>query len=244
VCVEGNKGEEEVMNVMKVKEEEREEEVREGRGAQFTERDAAAIRWLAEVRAANLAQLRVLLGQLGQAGDITPRRCAQIVVRWERLGLVEKTTIWHQEPAIVWLTSRGAQMAGLNRLRRPAIGTLHHTLAVTQVRLQACRPSNGRGWLSERELRGLLSKESHIPDGGLVEADGSVTAIEMELTPHGRQRVRGAMTSLLAERVEGGDRFSKLLYLVAPACRRQVEMVRVELPQPLRERVAVLPWGP
>lgn len=236
------------MNVMKVKGGEREEErgggVREGRGAQLTERDAAAICWLAEVRAADLVQLRVLLGQLGQAGDITSRRCAQIVARWEQLDLVEKTTIWHQEPAIVWLTPRGAQMAGLNRWRRPAIGTLRHTLAVTQVRLQTCRPSSGRSWISERQLRGLLSKESHIPDGGLIEVDGSVTAIEMELTPHGRQRVRDAIASLLTERVEGRDRFVKVLYLVAPACRRQVETVRDELPQSLRERVVVLPWGP
>ena len=83
-----------------------------------------------------------------------------------------------------------------------------------------------------------------MPDGGLIEGDGSVTAIEMELTPHGRQRVRDAITSLLTERVEGRDRFVKVLYLVAPACRRQVETVRDELPQSLRERVVVLPWGP
>ena len=215
-----------------------------GRGAQLTLRDAAALRWLSEVRAATLTQLTVLLGELGLEGPITPRRCAQIVARWEHLGLVEKSTIWHQEPAVVWLTAQGAQMAGLSRWRRPAIGTLRHTLAVTQVRLQACRPVNGRGWVSERELRSVLPRESRVPDGGLVETDGTVTAIEVELTPHGRERVRDAITSLLAERHEGRDRFAKVLYLVAPPCRRQVEAVRAELPDHLRDRVVVLPWGP
>ena len=209
--------------------------------ARLTLRDEEALRWLCSVRAANLPQLRILLGQLGDEGPITSRRTAQIVARWRSMGLAEKATIFHREPAVVWPTAQGARLCGVARWKKPAIGTLRHTLAVTQVRLQACRPSNGRGWLTESQLRALLGKDSHCPDGGLVEQSGEVTAIEVELTPHGRTRVREAIASLLAERDGDRNRFAKVLYLVSKSTKVQVEAVRDELPPHLRERVVVLP---
>ena len=207
---------------------------------QLTVRDLAALTWLVEQRAATLPQLTELLGYLG-GSEITPRRGAQLVSRWESLGLVERSNVWHREPAVVWPTTAGAKLIGLSRWRRPAIGTLRHTIATSAVRLRTCRPENGRTWLTEQQLRELLPSDVRIPDGGIVETDGvSVTACEIELTSHGRRRVREAMTSLLAARRGDRDWFHHILYLCTAETMPQCTAVRAEFPEHLRERLVIL----
>jgi len=207
---------------------------------QLTARDLTAIAWLVEQRAATLPQLTTLLGYLG-AGEITLRRGAQLVSRWEQLGLVERSFVWHREPAVLWPTTAGAKLVGLPRWRRPAVGTLRHTIATSAVRLRSCRPWNDRTWLTEQQLRELLPKGVRIPDGAIVEPDGvSITACEVELTSHGRRRVREAMTSLLAARSGDNDWFHYVLYLCSEETIHQCKAVRAELPEHLRARVVVL----
>jgi len=207
---------------------------------QLTERDLAALTWLAEQHAATLPQLTELLGYLG-GNEISNRRGAQLVSRWEQLGLVERNLIWHREPAVIWPTTAGAKFVGLSRWRRPAIGTLRHTLATSAVRLRTCRPWNNRTWLTEKQLREQLPSGVRIPDGGIVEPDGvSITACEVELTSHGRRRVREAMTSLLAARRGDGDWFHHVLYLCSEETIHQCKAVRAELPEHIRSRVVVL----
>ena len=209
--------------------------------AQLTERDHAALEWLVEQRAATVPQLTELLGRLGD-GPITERRGAMLIARWEHLGLVERKSIWHRQPAICWPTSEGARLCGMTRWRRPGVGTLRHTITVSGVRLRVCRPGSNRGWLTELELRRQLPPGVRIPDGAIREPDGGFTAVEVELTSHGRRRVNEAMVDLTTVvRPDGGQFFHHVLYLVSPEVTTQVTAVRSELPDELRSRVVVLP---
>ena len=211
-------------------------------GAQVTARDLAALGWLAEVRAATITQLTELLGRLGD-GPITDRRGAQLIARWEALGLIEKHNYFHQEPACVTLTTDGARLVGRSRWRRPALGTMRHTLSATQVRLQVERPGSINRWVTEAQLRAELPAGTRIPDGAIVPADGTpgATAVEIELSRKGRPAVKENIVSVLSCLDGSRPRFDKVLYLVSDATKVQVEAVRAELPEPLRSRVVVLP---
>jgi len=227
-----------------------EEKSRGGRGQQLllatsarprlTERDYLALAWLVEQRAATTVQLTTLLGDLG-GSPISDRRGALIISRWESLGLVERDHVWHRRPAVVMPTGAGAKLMGLRRWRKPAMGTLNHTLHTSQVRLQVCRPGSPRGWKNEEQLREILPTGARVPDGAIVEIDGALTAIEVELTSHGRTRVREAMTSLLSVRSGESNLFGHVLYLCSMAVMTQVTTVRDELPESSRARVVVLP---
>jgi hypothetical protein len=138
-------------------------------------------------------------------------------------------------------TFEAARLMGLTRWRKPALGTLNHTLHASQVCLQVCRPGSNRDWRTEGQMRALLPAGVRIPDGAIVESDGSLTAVEVELTSHGRTRVREAMTSLLAVRVGNTDLFHHVLYLCAPGVVTQVTAVRDELPEAAKSRVVILP---
>jgi hypothetical protein len=208
--------------------------------ARLTERDEAALHWLVEQRAATVSQLTTLLGYLGD-GPITERRGAMVMSRWEALGLVERKHVWWRHPAVVMPTSEGARYTGRTKWRKPAIGTLNHTLHSTQVRLQTCRPGSDKTWRTEEQLRYALPGGTRIPDGAIVESDGAMTAVEVELTSHGRRRVREAMTSLLAVQRGGEDFFHHVLYLCSPEVMTQVTAVRADLPESVRARVVVLP---
>ena len=205
---------------------------------QLTRRDVAAITWLVEQRAATLPQVTTLLGHLG-GGPISSRRGAQVVARWESVGVAQRRFVWHREPAIVVPTSSGAKLGGAHRWREPSVGTLRHTIAVGDVRLRSCGSSKGRSWLTEQALRGLLPKGTHIPDGAIIYSDGLVDAVEIELTSHGRARVGEAIASLLASTVNGQSRFARVLYLCGPRTLAQVAGVRDELPEAAKGRVVV-----
>jgi hypothetical protein len=206
-------------------------------GPRLTGRDMVAMAWLADQRAATVPQLQALLGYIGD-GPVTDRRTRQIVSRWELLGLAERTTVWHGKPAAVWLTGSGARLVGLERWRKPAIGTLNHTLAVAEVRRRLSPPTGTRGWISEVELRKTLPAGQHIPDGAYLE-DGRAAAIEVELSPHGRRRVAAAIASLLAAQVNGAPRWDHVLYLCSPETLHQVTAVVEALSPAQRSRVVV-----
>ena len=215
--------------------------------AQLTDRDQQAIAWLVEQRAATIPQITELLGRLGD-GPITDRRGTMLIARWEELGLVERQSIWHRQPAVCWPTTAGARLCGATRWRRPSIGTLRHTITVSGVRLRVCRPGSNRGWLTELDVRRQLPAGVRIPDGAIIdspEAKGSppgLTAVEVELTSHGRRRVHEAMVDLTTVmRPDGEHFFHHVLYLVSPQVMTQVNAVRNELPDELRSRVVVLP---
>jgi hypothetical protein len=207
---------------------------------QLTERDFAALSWLVEQRAATTSQVTTLLGYLGD-GPISPRRGAMLIARWEALGLVERSYVWHRRPAVVSPTTQCAKLMGHLRWRRPAIGTLNHTILTSQVRLQVCRPGSRRRWLTEAQLRTIIPSGGRLPDGAIVEVDGSLTAVEVELTSKGSKRVRENVLSLLALRQSDGDLFHHVLYLCSNETMSVLGTIREELSEPINSRLVVLP---
>ncbi len=210
------------------------------RGPRLTTRDLDALRWLVEQRAATATQVQALLSHLGR-NQVGERRTREIISRWEQLGLIERHAVWHGEPAIIWPTTTGAKLVGETRWRKPGILTLRHTITAADIRLRVAPPGSHRRWLCEAELRRLTPPGQRIADGAWIEPDGTTTAVEVELSPHGRKRVREAITSLLALRSPIGHRFQTVLYLCAPHVLTQVNAVRDELPENDKTRVVVRP---
>jgi hypothetical protein len=208
-------------------------------GPRLTRRDADAVSWLVEQRAASLSQVATLLGQLGGQG-VGDRRARQVVTRWVQFGLVTRWNVWHGEPAVVVPTARAAQMSGLSRWRRPGIGILRHTVAVAGVRLLVAPVGGTRTWISESALRRSLPSGEHLPDGAWFDNDLG-TALEVELTPHGRGRVADTMTALLHAHSDGSPRWARVAYLCSPATLTQVTAAADTLPPVERARVFVGP---
>lgn len=215
------------------------EEAEEWGGPRLTGRDADAVAWLVEQRAASLDQVATLLGQLGGQA-VGERRTRQVVARWVQLGLVTRWPVWHGEPAVIVPTARAAQMTGLARWRRPGIGILRHTVAVAGVRLMVAPIGGPRRWVSESELRRTLPSGEHLPDGAWFD-DGLGTALEVELTPHGRGRVADTITALLHAHAEGSPRWARVAYLCSPSTLTQVTAAVDTLPPVERARVYVGP---
>jgi len=210
-------------------------------GPRLTVRDERALRWLAEQRAASLPQVARLLGDLGghEPGE---RRTRHLVGRWEELGLATRTSVWHGEPAVVWLTTQGARLVGLTRWRAPSLGTLRHTLAVSEVRLRLAPSGAGRRWVCEADLRRHSSGPGvHVADAGVLDpTDGTWLAVEVELTPHGRRRTADTMRTLLAEPgPDGRPRWRRVLYLCSPRAMPGVVTARGDLLAAQQERVLV-----
>ncbi len=208
------------------------------RAARLTRRDVEALAWLVEQRAATLPQVGRLLAQLS-GEQMSTRRVRQVVARWEQLGLAERWRVWHGEPAVVCPTVQAAYMHGLVRWRRPGVGTLRHTVAVTEVRLLAAPINGQRQWICESELRRMCPKGTHLGDGGWWEPDGSAVIVEVELSPHGRRRVSEAIRSHLAARAGDVRRWARVLYVCSERTITQVEAVVAELPASDRPRVQV-----
>jgi hypothetical protein len=209
-------------------------------GPRLTERDTIALRWLVEQRAATVPQVGRLLLQIGGGEQMSDRRVRQIISRWEQLGLAARWSIWHGEPAVITPTGQAAAMFGINRWRRPGVAILRHTVAVSEIRLRAAPHGGPRRWISETELRQHVVAGEHLADGGWVE-NGVATAIEVELTPHGRRRVEQTITSLLNAHNGSGRRWQSVLYLCSPATIAQVTAVRDSLTPDERAQVNVRP---
>lgn len=209
-------------------------------GPRLTERDVTALQWLVEQRAATLPQVGRLLSQIDGTAPVSERRLRQIIARWEQLGLAARWSIWHGEPAVITPTGQAAAMYGINRWRRPGLSILRHTVAVSEIRLRVSPHGGVRQWISETELRRHISVGEHLADGGWLESEHT-TAIEVELTPHGRRRVEQTIKSLLNARSGDRDRWDMVLYLCSPTTIVQVSSVREALTPDERARVVVRP---
>jgi len=119
---------------------------------------------------------------------------------------------------VCWLTRTGLRLVGTGqRSRPPTVGRLDHLHAVSLVRLGVER-RGGRAWTCERALyRQRSTADEHVADGRYVAPDGTVTAVEVELTVKAARRLRSIVDDLTIE-------YPAVLYVVrGPSVRRAVE---------------------
>jgi hypothetical protein len=199
-------------------------------GSELAARERRALRWIAEqdaVRADVVAQ--VLGGREPLAADLTRR----ILARWRRAGLIERERLLAAGPPVCWLTRSGLRLVGARqRPSAPTVGRLDHLHAVSLVRL-AVERRGGRDWTSERALYRERSRAGdHVADGRYLAPDGTVTAVEVELTVKAARRLRDIVDDLTVD-------YAAVLYVVrGPAVRRAVERAVDTLDE--RRRVAVV----
>jgi hypothetical protein len=225
---------------------------RAGRGpatAHLTERDIAALLFVAEMYAVQLDQLAAVLG-------VSEARARAIALGWRRSGCAESARIGPGRPW-VWLTRAGLAACGLPyTAASPALSRLAHLRAVVAVRLALeAAPgyaAAGAFWRSERRLRakagGRAGLREHLPDGEVHWPDGAPAsfagecwAIEAELSRKTVARTAAIMHEILTRtgdygcpaaqvRVPGAaPRHARVVYLCSPAARPTVARARAAL---------------
>src|SRR5450755_149441 len=173
---------------------------RSDRGPRVTDRDLDALAWIAQQYAVSFDHLSILLARLidhsqyaqkpKEAGELTEKRTAKIVKRWEELGLVERDWILHGDPPWIWLTPEGlrtvAQEVGELRPYTPTPATVNHLYWCNHARLSVEQRRKDAVWLSERQARAHHKSEPgvkrpHLPDA-IVTSNGHEIAVEVELS--------------------------------------------------------------
>jgi len=212
----------------------------------LSERDIAALLFVADMYAVQLDQLAEVLGD-------TEARARAVALAWRRARYAESARIGPGR-AWVWLTRGGLAACGLPyTAAAPALSRLAHLRAVTSVRLAleavSAYASAGAFWRGERRLRaragGRVGLREHIPDGEVHWPDGAPVAfagecwaIEAELTAKTVARTAAIMTELLTRtgdygcpagqaRVPGAPpRHARAVYLCSAAARPTVTRAR------------------
>jgi len=215
----------------------------------LTERDIAALLFVADMYAVQLDQLAAVLG-------VSEGRARTITLDWRCCAYTESARIGPGRPW-VWLTRAGLAACGLPfTATSPALSRLAHLRAVVSVRLalEAAPGYTAAGafWRGERRLRARAGSRAglreHIPDGEVHWPDGSPAAfagecwaIEAELTRKTVARTAAIMREILTRtgdygcpaaevRVPGVTaRHARVVYLCSPAARPTVARARATL---------------
>ena len=190
----------------------------------ITRRDLLAVRWIAEQGVARIDTVGRLLHQRGCPADA--RSLRRLAERWDEAGLVSRGRILADAPTLLWPTLEGLRSAGIalrqgQRVDKPSIGTLHHNLAVAEVRL--VYEAGGWTWTAERFLDETL-RNQHRADG-LAEKDGGRVLVEIERTQKSGPRLFDILRSnLRAPEVAGTHYWTTDSVLpVVHAAARQLE---------------------
>ena len=215
----------------------------------LTERDVAALLFVAEMYAVQLDQLAAVLG-------VSEARARAITLDWRRSAYAESARIGPGRPW-VWLTRAGLAACGLPyTATSPALSRLAHLRAVVSVRLALegtpGYAAAGAFWRGERRLRAragsraglrehIPDAEVHWPDGSPAAFAGECWAIEAELTRKTVARTAAIMREILTRtgdygcpaaevRVPGVTaRHARVVYLCSPAARPTVARARATL---------------
>jgi hypothetical protein len=197
---------------------------------------------------------------------VRPERLRGIVARWRSAGYVATGRLG-AGPAWCWLTRAGLAVTGQAYTpARPAAARLAHIRAVLAVRLSleasAAYRDGQAWWRPERRIRAAIGGRTtgHVPDAEVSWPDlptspypGECWAIEAELTPKPLARTASIMAGLLARTADyypdsapgSAPRYTRVVYLAAPAARGVTERAAASLPPLMAARVTIrdLPPG-
>lgn len=179
-------------------------------GPQINDRFAVFLRILGQQGILRFDQAQRFLGLLSpqpdkmkQPGILSAERTRKLLRPWIDEGVLLYRAFYVRQKGVYWLTSKGYKYAQLNlRYYEPTPSSLPHLLAINDVRLTIAQRHPKDIWRSEREIRARYLTQlkggtpSHIPDAELLSPDGSVHAIEVELTIKSEKRVQDIVSDL------------------------------------------------
>jgi hypothetical protein len=155
----------------------------------LTERDLDALTWIGEQYAIRIDHLQQWLSDYAGRDELLSFDATRkLVARWHRAGWVEMQRLRGTDPLWIWPTRTGLRHLGRSysyRNMENNLDDLKHLHATNAIRLEW--DEEGARWVSERDLhqeviRTRGSELLHRPDAELWYADGSVVAIEAELS--------------------------------------------------------------
>ena len=221
-------------------------------GPQMTERWEKALRIIHQQGALRLDQLQRVLGRLSpnpvhmkQQGILSEERTRKILRRWRAEDLYVYKVFYVRQRGWLWLTRKGIKYTGLDlRYYEPSPASLPHLAAINEIRLiiEERRPQDT--WKSERELRSeqdVRQKGSiikHLPDAELISANGSVIAIEGELTIKSEKRLQEALYDLAANK-----RYNTIWYFCPENVYEALQRIIATLPPEHRHRFVLYSLG-
>lgn len=192
----------------------------------LTERDTAALEWLAQQYGAPLDVVGKLLAALSGSDSLDRSAPYRVADRWRRLGRVSLEAGANADaaawvvPTHRWATAYLGFRVG-DWVPRPS--TTEHTRALAEIRLALCGGDAGR-WVSERQLRRLCrdSGAGHRHDAWFTDLRGRRWAIEAEISP---KYGAGRLADMVDEVLTSADRHSLAgaLYFARGAVVKQVE---------------------
>jgi hypothetical protein len=146
-------------------------------------------------------------GKMKQPGTLSAERTRKLLRPWIDEGVLLYKVYYVHQKGVFWLTAKGYRYARLNlRYYEPSPSTLPHLCAVNEVRLLIEARCPKDTWRSEREIRAQQNVNSigstppHVPDAELISPDGTVRAIEVELTIKAEKRLETTVFDLAANK--------------------------------------------
>ena len=147
----------------------------------WTDRDIAALSWMAHQYAMRLDHLQVLLEHLGDRQMSLGATCS-VMARWRNAGWIETRKIDASEPIWIWPTKPVLDLLNLSYwyedISQSSVNDLKHRAAMNEIRLQECGEETM--WMSERQLL-LRHQQVCLPDAELHRSDGEIIAIKVQL---------------------------------------------------------------
>jgi len=145
--------------------------------------------------------------KMKQPGILSAERTRKLLRPWIDEGVLCYRAYYARQKGVFWLTTKGYKYAQLNlRYYEPMPSSLSHLIAVNDVRLLNAERHPKDTWRSEREIRAQQnvnakgSTPPHVPDAELISPNGTVRAIEVELTIKAEKRLEAIVSDLAANK--------------------------------------------
>lgn len=214
----------------------------------WTTRDVWLLRWIGAMYTVRVDQLQELLslrplGKTQEEGWLAEGTVRHWIERWRRAGILEHGVILAGKPGFVWLTRKGLRTLELPyRYWEPNPGKLRHLYYINEVRMMCEGRADKPTWVSERQLdsergpRRRGERMGHLPDGESRWSEGTVYAIEVELSRKVDQRLLDILEQV-------GLNYQGVWYYVLPRMKPLLEQAIADLPAYLaviRERFEVV----
>jgi len=185
-----------------------------------------------------LARMTPDPGKMKQPGILTAERTRKILRPWLKEEVILYRTFFNRQKGGIWLTTKGLKYANLRlRYYEPNPATLSHLYAVNDIRLLIAERLPKDTWRSEREIRAQQnvnpegSTPPHVPDAELISPNGTVRAIEVELTIKAEKRLEAIVFDFAANK-----RYNAIWYFLPESVYSAVTKAVHKLPPEHRKR--------